>query len=154
MNQLFDDVQRHMARGLALFALLAVTIVPGMAQDDAVDAPAEPTWQAVITDQINAFRDGDAEAALALAGTGFQQTYNDPDRFMRDVMSWGYEPILRSVSHSFGEYRPGGENMVLQIVQVIGNDQGYYEAMYQLGYEDDGWRILGVALSQKQGVGI
>lgn len=146
---------RYLAGPIWGMILAALFFSAPAAAQDAQSAPAlEDGWQAVITEQITAFRNGDAAAALELAGSGFKQNYADPDRFMQDILSWGYEPILQSVSHSFGEYRPGGEGLVLQIVQVIGNDQGYYEAMYQLGYEQDGWRIQGVALSEKQGVGI
>lgn len=154
MKQIFEFVQRQMARGFALIALLAVMMVPALAQQESADPPTERGWQTVITNQIEAFRAGDAGAALELAGSGFKQTYDNPERFMSDVLSWGYEPILQSVSHSFGEFRPGGEGVILQIVQVIGSDQGYYEAMYQMHYEDGGWRILGVAMGPKTGVGI
>ncbi len=152
MRQTFGGVWRQLA--LVVFAVLAVGAQAVLAQNAAPEQEVERNWQVVITNQIEAFREGDAAAALELAGATFKRNYSDPDRFMQDILSWGYAPILESTSHSFGDFRPGGEGVVLQIVQVIGRDQGYYEAMYQLAYEEDGWRIYGVALSQKQGVGI
>lgn len=139
---------------VAALVLLATMAVPAQAQSESSSEPTEPGWQTVITDQIAAFRIGDAAAALELAGSGFKRANSDPERFMQSILTMGYGPILHSKSHSFGAYRPDGEGVVLQKVQVIGDDQGYYEAWYRLGYEADGWRVLGVALSEKQGVGI
>ena len=39
-----------------------------------------------------------------------------------------------------------GEGMVLQTVRLAGADQSLYEAIYQLGEEPSGWRVLGVRL--------
>lgn len=159
MKQMFTLSIR--AAGLAFLTLfvLSPAYAPALAQDAEQDsgivAPQdETTWQTVITQQIDAFRDGDAEGAYQLSSIMFKQRYRDPERFMSDVLSWGYEPLLHSTSHSFGAYRPVGNDRVLQIVQVIGSDQGYYQALYQLGYEEDGWKIQGVQMSDKQGVGI
>lgn len=139
---------------LVVFAVMVGSASAASAQVGGAPSEVERSWQGVITDQIEAFRNGDAAAALEMAGAAFKRNYSDPNRFMRDILAWGYAPILESTSHSFGEFRPVGEGLMLQIVQVIGRDQGYYEAMYQMAHEEDGWRIYGVALSQKQGVGI
>lgn len=154
MKHQFGTAQRQLALFFTLFALLSALVLSARGQDETSIFADESGWQTVISDQINAFRAGNAEAALELAGSGFKRTYQDPMRFMNDVTAMGYEPILRSVSHSFGEFRPLSDSVVLQVVQVIGSDQGYYEALYQLGMEADGWRIIGVALSAKSGVAI
>lgn len=155
MKQAFSLFPRMIeVLGAALLALM-ISAWPAQAQSSDTMAPLDSLdWQAVISQQLDAFRSNDAEGALEMAGFMFKQQYADPQRFMHDVLSWGYEPILHSQSHSFGDYQPVGPNSVLQVVQVIGSDQGYYQAIYQLSYEADGWRIQGVSMSQKQGVGI
>ena len=154
MKREFSSIGRPLGLAVALLLLAFVTVAPGAAQDQMSIFDDESGWQVVITDQINAFRAGDAATALELAASGFKRVNTDPERFVRSILTMGYGPILNSRSHSFGEYRPDGEGVVLQLVQVIGDDQGYYEAWYRLGYETDGWRVLAVALSPKQGVGI
>ena len=110
----------------ALFLLAA--FAPAAAQDEPSDTP----WQEVITGQIQAFRDHDAPAAFSYAGAG-----------------------LESSKHSFGRYELLGEDQgVIQAVRFIGKDQEYYDAVYQLTEEAEGWRVQGVQLVRREGMAI
>lgn len=113
-----------------------------------------PAWQIAITGQIEAFRRGDAEAALSFAGSGFQMQYADPLRFYSDIKRSGYGPILDSRSHSFGGFEWVGNGAVAQVVLLQGPDQGLYQALYSLAAEPDGWRVQGVVLRKREGVGV
>jgi hypothetical protein len=128
---------------------VALSSVPGFAQE------AEPSpWQTVITAQIEAFRDGDGVAALEWAGAGFKTQFEDPDLFYQAILASGYEPIVNSRSHSFGDFQQVGEMGAIQVVRLVGPDQGLYEALYQMLEEADGWRVQGVALREEEGLGI
>lgn len=122
------------------------------AQD--ADIAAIPGWQEAITGQIEAFRRGDAEAALDFAAVGFKMRYADPAQFYVDIKRSGYGPILDSRSHSFGGYDFVGTATVAQVVLIQGPDQGLYQALYRVGAEEDGWRVQGVVLRKRDGLGV
>lgn len=136
--------------GLALAVALAVA--GGAAAVAQQSAPgqtveqAELAWQAVITGQIEAFRSGDAPGAFQYAGAAFQTGFPSAEAFFITIIASGYSPIAASRSHSFGRWERIGEGMVLQTVRLAGADQSLYEAIYQLGEEPSGWRVLGVRL--------
>ncbi|WDR04010.1 DUF4864 domain-containing protein [Devosia algicola] len=130
---------------MMIFSLTGLAI----AQEAMDDAP----WQAVVTRQVEAFRSGDGAAALEMAGVKFKENFDNPDDFYAAILGSGYEPIINSRSHSFGEYEKVSDNLVVQVVRFVGPQYGLYEALYQMGKEDDGWRVLGVALKREQGVG-
>lgn len=134
---------------LALVLMMAL-LLPAAGQDDA--AP----WQATVTGQIEAFRAKDGAAALSFAGQGFRTQFEgQPEAFYAAIVASGYQPIVDSRSHSFGKFNLVSENVVVQVVRLVGPDQGLYEALYQLGNEPgEGWRVLGVALRKEAGVGI
>ncbi|HVY51648.1 MAG TPA: DUF4864 domain-containing protein, partial [Devosia sp.] len=62
--------------------------------------------------------------------------------------------IAQSRSQSFGPYRLVAPDMVLQQVELVGNDSTVYEALYQLAREPDGWRVYGVQLTRTSGLGV
>lgn len=142
-------------RGIAAGLLLLTTLLWGavQAQDAAPNAAVEP-WQAVISSQIEAFRTKDAPGAFQYAGAGFQVSFPSAEAFFIAIISSGYSPIMESRSHSFGGFQMVGDNAVLQQVKFLGNDQGLYEAVYQLAQEPGGWRVQGVQLVRQPGVGI
>lgn len=131
-------------------ALMMALLFPAAAQDDA--AP----WQASITGQIEAFRAQDGARALTFAAEGFRTQFEgQPDAFYAAILATGYQPVVDSRSHSFGKSEKVSETIVIQVVELVGPDQGLYEALYQLANEpDEGWRVLGVALKKQAGIGI
>ncbi len=116
---------------------------------------AEFPWRETVTGQIEAFRSGDAEAALGFAGATFKSNYQDAEQFLADVERAGYGPIVSSRSHSFGVFRELREGAVVQLVNLVGPDQRLYEAIYELVDEPgEGWRVQGVVMRETQGIGI
>jgi len=102
-------------------------------------------WQSVITRQIEAFRSADAAVALSCAGSSFRDAFKDPMQFYQYIANSEYEPLIKSSSHTFGEFQLGDGDNVLQIVTITGSDQRVYKAMYEMTREEDGWRVQGVS---------
>jgi hypothetical protein len=128
--------------------------MPEMAPEVGSDAVEEAPWQDVITGQLEAFRARDGAAALNFAAAGFKATYSDPDAFFAAIIGSGYQPLVESRSHSFGEFTRISDTVVGQVVNMVGPDQRLYQALYQLVLEPEGWRVAGVALQQEQGLGV
>lgn len=134
--------------------LLVVAVLAGLAHGTAAQDEDEP-WQIVITGQIEAFRHGDGAGALELSGAGFKEQFSDPDVFYSAIMGAGYEPLVHSRSHAFGQFVRTGEGIIVQLVRVVGPDQLIYEALYQLTEEPGvGWRVQSVMLQRVAGFGI
>ncbi len=134
---------------MAMAVMLMGLVAPVHAQD-------EVPWQATITGQIEAFRAEDGAAALTFAAEAFRTQFADqPEAFYAAIIASGYEAIVDSRSHSFGEFNKVSDTSVLQVVDFVGPDQGLYSALYQLAEEPgEGWRVQGVALRREAGVGI
>ena len=134
---------------LTVAMMLVALVAPVVAQGEA-------PWQAVVTGQIEAFRAADGATALSFAGQGFRTQFEgQPEAFYAAIIASGYQAIVDSRSHSFGEFNKVSDTAVLQVVKFVGPDQGLYEALYQLADEPgQGWRVQGVALRREAGVGI
>lgn len=102
-------------------------------------------WQNVITRQIEAFRAADGAGALSCAGSEFRNAFKDPMQFYEYIANSDYSPIVKSSSHSFGEFQKSDDDSVLQIVTITGTDQQVYKAMYEMTREAEGWKVQGVS---------
>jgi hypothetical protein len=136
-----------------LTALTIVTlafVASAPAQESRLPAPAQEAekrteWQGVITKQIEAFRASDGAAALSCAGQSFREAFKNPTEFYEFIATSEYSPIVKSSSHSFGEFKMAeDEGTVLQIVSIVGRDQRVYKAIYEMTRENDGWKVQGV----------
>jgi hypothetical protein len=134
-------------------AAMAAGLLFGSSAGRADDAVASG-WQEVISGQIQAFREHDAATAFSYAGAPFQTSFPSAEVFFEAIVGSGYAPIMDSRSHTFGAYQMMGEGSVMQEVTLFGNDQSLYEAFYALDDEPDGWRVEGVILKKREGVGI
>ena len=134
----------------AFAMMLFAMVVPVLAQTE------EAPWQASVTGQIEAFRDGDGAAALTFAGAAFRTQFEgQPDAFYAAIAASGYAAIVQSRSHSFGKFNKVSDTSVLQVVQFVGPDGSFYEALYQLADEpDEGWRVIGVVLRKEAGIAV
>lgn len=135
-------------RALAAMSILLAALAPALAQE--ADAP----WQAAITGQIEAFRAHDAPGAFGYASAPFHERFGSAEAFFVAIIGMGYAPIMESRSHSFGAFEQGVDGSVAQQVELIGNDQGLYGAIYQLSEEPAGWRVTGVQLIKRPGLGV
>lgn len=135
--------------GLCVLVAMLILAMPGsaLAQEDA-------PWQATITGQIEAFRAHDAPGAFGYASAPFHERFGSAEAFFLAIIGMGYAPIMDSRSHSFGAFENGPDGAVAQQVELIGNDQGLYGAIYQLIEEPAGWRVMGVQLVKRPGLGV
>jgi len=138
---------------LASIAVAAASLTVPAGAEDAAAGP-EAAWQAVISSQIQAFREHDAPEAFSHAGLVFQVTFPNAETFFVAIIQSGYAPIMESSSHSFGAFHALGADGVMQRVSFVGNDQSLYDAVYELTEEAGHWRVQGVRLMQPRGVAI
>ena len=138
-------------RLLTALTLVTLSFVGSVPAQESRSAPQEreaqqgTEWQGVITRQIEAFRAADGAGALSCAGSAFRGAFKDPMEFHEFIANSDYSPIVKSRSHSFGEFQKGDAESVLQIVTIIGADQQVYKAMYEMARETDGWKVQGVS---------
>ncbi|WP_235829831.1 DUF4864 domain-containing protein [Frigidibacter oleivorans] len=124
---------------LPLGALAA--LAPVHAQE--VEPAAEAAIQAVIADQMQAFREGDAAAAFAFASPMIQGMFGgDASRFGRMVAS-GYPPIWQPGAVTFLGQRQV-EGQPVQRLMVAGPDGALHLFDYEMVEVEGGWRINGV----------
>jgi hypothetical protein len=143
-------------RLLTAFTLVTLAFIAlAPAQESRPPAPAQQPdqrpeqrseWQSVITKQIEAFRAADGAAALSCAGEMFRKEFTkNPSDFYDFIAKSEFSPIVKSSSHSFGEFKMAEDSQtVLQIVTIATQDKGSYKAIYQMGLESEGWRVQGV----------
>jgi len=143
---------------LGTVLVLALSASPAVAQSD--PAPISPgglaaaEWQDVIHNQIQAFRDGDAAVAFSYSASSFHDAFKTADDFFVTIANAGYEPLIDSQSETFGSYDQVSPDMVYQDVKFVAKDNQYYDAIYGLKREPDGWRVEAVVLAKQPGVGI
>ena len=102
--------------------------------------------RAVIERQLEAFRQGDADAAFALASPEIQAKYGSPENFMTAVRTF-YAPVYRP-------RRLGGftalhviDGQPTQPVLLVGPDGDFAVALYSMKKQAHGdWKILGCSL--------
>ena len=139
---------RQLLATLAVLAALATSAFPALAQNGSkADGAA---LQAVIDDQIAAFRRDDGSAAYSHAAPSIKQLFPSVQRFMEMVRK-GYQPVYRPQSYSFGPVLQNRSGPV-QSVRLIGPSGGEWIALYSFEQQPDGsWKITGVVLRKAEG---
>lgn len=137
---------------IGVIALAMLLLAPVRAQTPSTGD--EAAWQGVISAQIEAFRTGDATGAFGYAAAGFKLSFPDAEMFYAAILGTGYAPIAQSSTHSFGQFRMVDEAQVMQIVRLLGAEDGRFDALYQLVREPDGWRVQGVQLQKSTAIDI
>ena len=139
---------RQLLATLAVLAALATSAVPALAQNGSkADGAA---LQAVIDDQIAAFRRDDGSAAYSHAAPSIKQLFPSVQRFMEMVRK-GYQPVYRPQSYYFGPVLQNRSGPV-QSVRLIGPSGGEWIALYSFEQQPDGsWKITGVVLRKAEG---
>lgn len=126
-----------------LFVLLML-IGPAWAQS-AVSAEDEEAIRGVITQQIEAFKRDDGDAAYAFASPHIQEKFGDPGRFL-DMVRRAYPAVHRPRSLDFTELLVG-DGTIVQQVELIGPEGEAQLALYSMQREPSGqWRIDGCIL--------
>ncbi len=136
--------------------LLALTIALGLPRFAAADdiSPADQaSIRAMISNQIEAFRHDDGNAAYGFASPTIQGLFPTPDQFMSMVRN-AYQPVYRPQSVTFGQLSDSPAGPV-QKVFLVGPDGKSYVAVYSLQRQPDGtWRINGCTLVEDTGATI
>lgn len=108
-------------------------------------APDRSAIQAIIADQIAAFRRDDGVGAFGLASPMIQSMFQSPEVFM-EMVRGGYQPVYRPREVTFQdmiEFR----GQPTQRVMVVGPDGVPVLALYQMQRQPDGsWLINGCTL--------
>jgi hypothetical protein len=136
-----------------LFALTLALGLPRLAQAEDVSPADQASIRATISNQIDAFRRDDGNAAYGFASPTIQGLYPTADQFMSMVRN-AYQPVYRPQSVTFGQLSdsPYGP---LQKVFLVGPDGKSYVALYSLQRQPDGsWRINGCTIVEDSGATI
>lgn len=129
--------------GLMVAALMVAGVPLGARADQGPDRAA---IQAVIAQQIEAFRHDDAQGAYHFAAPSIQHLFGDAAGFMAMVRN-AYQPVYHPQSYSFGTLS-AEQGVVVQRVELIGPDGRSATAFYTMEQEPDGtWRISGCTLA-------
>lgn len=126
--------------GCVFVMLIAIAPVRAQVSDAEVGA-----IRGVISEQLDAFRAGDAVRAFSYASPAIRNQFRDPGTFM-DMVRTGYAPVYRPTTAEFLEIRYGRRGPE-QDVYIVGADGKPVIARYFMQRQPDGtWRINGVVL--------
>ena len=123
--------------GLAMLAMAPVLGVgPAGAQQD-LKAAAD-----TILGQLEAFRRGDYDAAYTFAAESIRQLF-DRESFERMVKT-GYPEIARSSMATVNQATIAPNGHAYLIMKIRGANGSRIEAIYEMVWESDRWKIAGV----------
>ncbi len=124
-----------------LVCLVPMLAAPAAAQDAVTEA------QLVISNQIKALMQNDADTAYSLASPDIKSVYPDKGGFLAMVQK-EYEPVYHAGNFAFGRSKLiGGGEIVLQEVLVSSSDGEDWTAIYEMRLMDDGsYKVNGVRM--------
>lgn len=144
---------------LILRAFYVICVLILAAAPSRADSPAPLTGddrsalQALIQNQIEAFKRDDGEAAFGFAGSRVHSIFSDAEEFMKTVRE-GYPPVYRPRSVLFGQLVETDSGPI-QVVYLGGEDGHAYMALYTFERQTDGsWLIAGCLLRKNPGTAI
>ncbi len=108
--------------------------------------------ETVITRQLDAFRQDDAQAAFAQASPMIQHMFGTPENFIA-MVAHGYPPVYRPRQTTFGPLELQADQFI-QKVEIVGPDGASYLALYAMERQPDGsWKIGGCQLTESESLG-
>lgn len=131
---------------LIALSIMVVASFAAMAEEE-VEAPFDKRSpaQAVIADQMGAFRARAHERAFSHAAPNLRKIFGSTERFIGMVKS-GYGPIYDAMNWQFGRSRMR-DGQLYQELLVTGPSGRSWKALYTMQQLEDGsWRIAGVRL--------
>lgn len=137
----------HRNRLAALVAAFVWLLTAPLVAQQRIDLPASDraAIQAIITDQIAAFRRDDGTSAFGLASPMIQSMFQSPETFM-EMVRGGYQPVYRPREVTFKDMIDF-RGQPTQTVLVFGPDGVPVMALYQMQRQPDGsWLINGCTL--------
>jgi hypothetical protein len=137
-------MQKALLRLAAILGFLAF-VLSAPAQADEAEAQAH----ALIQRQLDAFAQGDAAGAYALAAPGIKVIFPNSDVFM-DMVRQRYAPVYHHRSANFGTFKAEGDD-VSQDLTIVDDDNQVWTAIYKLTRQPDGsWLISGCFLVKSE----
>jgi hypothetical protein len=134
-----------MMLGLARSIAVALCLIAGAASGAEVSEADRQAIRAVISGQIEAFREDDAATAFGFASPGIQSQFSDPGNFIAMVKK-AYLPVYRPRQVEFAEIIHVHGALAQQVV-VVGPESDVFSAYYLMERQPDGeWRINGCLL--------
>ncbi|MEZ5879968.1 MAG: DUF4864 domain-containing protein [Nitratireductor sp.] len=151
-SMMFEDL-RAIGLALLVFALAGLAGFQAFAQDAAVPPADGAATQAVIGDQLNAFRARDHARAYSHAAPNITGYFDTVEKFT-SMVSRGYGAIYSPDSFVFGRNTViNGE--IHQEVIITGQDGRQWQAVYTLKRQEDGsWKITGVKMNPYKGAAV
>ena len=130
-----------------VLALLLLLSLPAYAE-----TKDKAAIQDVISQQLDAFRHDDAEAAFTFASPGIQAIFVAPGFFL-GMVAHAYPPVYRPQQVAFGALVSEG-GVPVQKVELIGPDGSAWTALYSMEKQPDGtWKIAACRLVESHAVG-
>lgn len=123
--------------------LVALVVLYGLASGLWAQEPEQA--ETAIREQIQAFADGNAETAYAIASEGIQQQFDTPDRFI-DMVRTQYPALYQPQFLTFSEPLVVSSERVHQELMVVDSNGRSWQAWYSLVAVENRWRIEGVVL--------
>ena len=122
---------------LAMLAMApALGAGPARAQQD-LKAAAD-----AVLGQLDAFRRGDYDAAYTFASEGIRQIFNRES--FEQMVKTGYPEIARSAAATVNQATIAPNGHAYLIMKIRGANGSRIEAIYELVWEDNRWKIAGV----------
>lgn len=109
--------------------------------------PTDPTadFRRIITSQLAALQNGDADGAWAFAHSSIRSMFGSPDRFYQ-MVDRGYRPLIDFTRVTFQEAEQADQVWV-QPVRLRDLNDDEYLAFYAMQRNSEGeWRIAGVQI--------
>ena len=149
---LFDDLKAVML-ALAVFLLAGLISVKAFAQDVPVPTADQNATQAVIGDQLNAFRAGDHARAYSHAAPNITGYFDTVEKFT-GMVSRGYGAIYSPDSFVFGRNTIINSEIYQEVI-ITSQDGKQWQAVYTLKRQEDGsWKITGVKMNPYKGAAV
>lgn len=123
-----------LTRLLTMLALVLCLGAPAQAQDAEIEA--------VISNQIEAFKADDFARAFTFASPNIKRIFGSPERFGQMVRN-GYPMVWRPAELQFLSQTPEG-GAVLQTLRIEDAEGAQHYLEYQMIPTDQGWQINGV----------
>lgn len=122
---------------LALLLVLLATATPGAQPDPDVEAAGQAALR-----QLEAFRQGDFDAAYAFASDAIRAEFDRPafERMVRD----GYPEIAEPASAVIDGSERGPRSTLYLFLRIRGANGRTVQAVYEMVRERSRWRINGV----------
>lgn len=139
--------------GWAIFGLLTI-LSATIAQAAEIDVPPHDRarMEAIILEQLDAFKRDDGVSAFGYASPGIQKMFGTPERFMQMVRQ-GYPQVYRARDvevRDLVDFR----GQPAMIVHIVGQDGLAVLALYPMELQPNGvWRIDGCYLLKSPDVG-